>query len=367
MSDAPAGDGDSAVGNDGRGSVTAGRFVGNLTLFAIFFVATAVVSQYAFPFPPDGFVARRLQFVESARPSFNVVFLGSSVTLRGVDPIQFDADVARKCGGQIRSANLGVKGADGSIIDTLLDELTARLPDSIRWVVFETRAWDDQVEPLAESNWRAIWSHSPSNTLGWVLDTWALPEPLSIRLALINDHLMHLIARTLRIGRGIKIVQSWYEGTAPIELPDRGAELFMSGWTASAGERERRERLVRDFSSFDRRVEKLAATSRHDTKLSLRERSRFQQRLGTVREASLGSLHFMVPNANERARSLRAKSGSLRELVPDLVMLDDPGSHPYFFAHENRWDRTHLNARGAAFLTTELAEAFCEQFGSDLP
>lgn len=343
-----------------------GRFVRNLALFVVFATATAIVSHHLFPFPANHFVKGRMEFLEAVSPGFDVAFLGSSATLRGVDPVRFDEEVERRCGGRVHSVNLAVRGANGSFIDTLLGEATGRISDSLRWVVFEARAWDEQIEPFAQSDERAIWLHSVTNTTEWVLDVWALSEPISTRFALMKDHLLHMMVRYLRVGQGVAIVRSGFVGPVAIDMPKRGAELLAPGPRLSAGEQERRRRFLADPEGFDRDVARLAASPRDGRELSRREHSRFEDRLAVVREGSLGSLHFLVPNANKRARALRTKSESLRELIPDLVMFDDPVSHPEFFDPSNRWDRVHLNERGAGLLSSKLAAAFCQRFGSEV-
>jgi hypothetical protein len=344
--------------------MTPGRVVRNLALFLGLSITILVLSNQLFPFPAPAFVANRLNYLESHSPGFDIAFIGSSATLRGVDPHQFDEAVEHECRLRVHSINLGVRGADGSFIDTLVAQALRRRPNSLKWTVLEARAWNEDIESLGDSDERAIWLHSASNTYEWILDVSGHTESAGKRFEKIRDHVAHMAAHYLRIGQGPAIIHDLASVKPLIAMPHRGAELMNSLSRTSPTERERRRRLLEDLDGFKQNITRLSSTPRDSKELSTRERDRLKSRLESAQDASLNTMHFLVPNANERARKLRAKSDALTRELPNLVAFDDPENFPALFEVEKRWDRVHLNDQGAKILSIELAKAFCKRFGT---
>jgi hypothetical protein len=290
------------------------------------------------------------------KDDFDLVFLGSSRTVRGFVPSQFDAELAAQ-GFETRSFNLGVAGARVTEMLFVLERLVELAPRNLRYVLIDPEDFGqihDTRNALAQSG--IVW-HDPSTT--WLAARHVLASERGDKLEVLRDHTRACALNVLNVGRAARWVNAAL-GRGPDEalvaevLGERG-----DGHTALFDDQEtlrgRRRRFERGRAEYERMVQGYRESARPEGGPA----EEFLELLGRV-EALVRALGaepvFVIQPALARQWDLikAAESGA----VGALLRYDDPERDAALFAHEQRFDSLHLNDAGAALFTGRLAEDF---------
>ena len=110
-----------------------------------FALSSALVAQLASPRDREG-LGYKLRYFEERKDSFDAVFFGSSMVMRGVMPRVFDAAL-RDRGHEIRSFNLGIPGMGDFEVDWILREVLSSGSERLSFVVLEPGLEVDAIGP----------------------------------------------------------------------------------------------------------------------------------------------------------------------------------------------------------------------------
>lgn len=174
------------------------------------FLGTAALVRPLVPWPAEyGLGPKRDWFVEH-KDEFDVLFVGTSRTFRGIDPRVVDEALAAAGvtgeHGPLRSFNCGVGGMLRFEADHLLDDLLAHRPARLRVVVVEGDPWDPATDFL-KNEWssRSVFWHDTERTR-LALHSVALMrlEPLDAWLRSWR-HVQQYAMKMLNMGQGTRI------------------------------------------------------------------------------------------------------------------------------------------------------------------
>jgi hypothetical protein len=292
------------------------------------------------------------------KDEFTLLFLGSSRTIRGFVPAQFDAALAAR-GVQVRSFNLGVPGGRLPEMLHMLERVAELEPQSLDYVLIDPEDFElihDTRNALAQSG--IAW-HDPATTQLALehLATSARDDQFE-RAA---DHLQALGFNLLNVGRTSRWVNAAL-GREPSprfvadSLGERG-----DGHTALFDDQDtlavRRRRFERGRAEYERMVEVYRAQpqpERAPPPQFLALLARFE---AGVRALGAEPVYVIQPAlARQWDLIAAAQAGAIKP----LLRYDDPELHADLFAHSSRFDSLHLNDVGAEIFTRKLASDFAD-------
>jgi hypothetical protein len=135
----------------------------NLVVFVAAFAVTRGMIDRAAGWEPDGEVAIKLAHLEEHGDDYEVIFIGSSRTFRGVDPGAFDARMA-ELGIELRSFNLGIQGMFAYELEAVLDRVVAMDLTSLRLILVAPDVFQADLETEITSSPRVVAWHDPAET-----------------------------------------------------------------------------------------------------------------------------------------------------------------------------------------------------------
>jgi len=292
------------------------------------------------------------------KDEFTLLFLGSSRTIRGFVPAQFDAALAAR-GVRVRSFNLGVPGGRLPEMLSMLERVAELKPRNLDYVLIDPEDFElihDTRNALAQSGiaWHDI------ETTQLALEHLAASER-GDRFERGLDHVQALSFNLLNVGRTARWVNAAL-GRAPSprfvadSLGERGdghTALFDDQETLTA----RRRRFERARAEYERMVEQYRTQTqpaRAPPAPFLALLARFEAR---VRALGAEPVYVIQPAlSREWDLVAAAQSGA----IEPLLRYDDPELHADLFAHASRFDSLHLNDVGAEIFTRKLANDFAD-------
>ena len=329
-------------------------------LFLVAFAATSALVGRLTGEPELGDLSRKLRAFEAGKDGYEVLFLGSSRVQRGVDPLLFDAELARR-GIELRSFNLGVAGMKPHAANFLLREVLAAQPARLRFVVVEIDGWDPDLPAVNRYGRRAIHWHDGAETLSALRSTLAADKPWPARVELAVQHLLHLGARLTAAGRGPDAVGNLLEPadrTVP-ELPSRGFKAFPVAPLDEPSHHPFRQRFQREQASYRRAVTELAdGPPRGPAGIPDFRLAALSAQAKLLRQAGIEPVYLLPPIPRPSPEvDLLARRGA----IPNLLAFNRPDLFPELFEVEQRFDHEHLNRHGAEAFTRHLARRFEEE------
>lgn len=293
--------------------------------------------------------------------AYDLVFLGSSLTFRHVDPEVFDAEL-RACGLPVRSYNFGVPAMREpelrSVAELVLRRRTARL----RYVVLQDPIRAEGVTANMMSDrgrYFRGWERAPDTVRDVICYTGTRAG--QARRALGNAKA--IAAEQIGLGRLARFFTPITK--APLRY-DPGYREARGFWPSDRDDLEfAANPELRQPMSGDLLAEALGGGGYTPSRAASECRAR--QLLDTVDRLEQGGLevfYFISPNPREVAHD-RAVREALERIAPDLEVLDlgDPRAHPEYFALERWNDVGHLDARGAAMVSRDLGRGLCARLG----
>ncbi len=301
------------------------------------------------PYPEDEILRAKLEHLDRHAGEYDGVFLGSSRIHRGFVPEFF----RKKTG--LRVFNLGLLYGRPHELDVILEDLLAK--HRFRVVFVEVMDWAPSVNADLADQERTIRWHTPRQTVSAVRTTWRAEGSTVEKLGRTGEHAGHLLKRSVNFGGGVPWLRSWF---------DDGRRHAAWSRTIARGD---------GFVAYEWETDPLYAREREA--FPTKYVDEYRRQVATVEDdnASPGSLaHFNVDAQSEQQERIEASGAEavfvvpgLRRGTPGWHRLDDdgivrtlltfnhPGRYPELYAVENRFDRRHLNTRGALVFTRELA------------
>lgn len=299
----------------------------------------------------------KLDAFAQRKDEFNVVFIGSSRTVRGFVPAQFDAQLAER-GVSVRSFNFGVAGARLPEMLYVLERVAELRPKALKYVFVDPEDFElvhDTRNALAQAG--ILW-HDPRTT--WEVTRALLSSERDDNvLPVLLDHGEAFALNALNVGRTARWVNLALGRRADAGLVAETLGERADGHTALYDDQEtlrgRRRRFERSRDEFERMVANYRTQARPEQAAQpqfVEMLQRFERR---VRELGATPI-FVIQPALTRQWDLvqAAESGAIEA----LLRYDEPERHPELFAHHNRFDSLHLNDAGAAHFTRALGDDF---------
>jgi hypothetical protein len=277
------------------------------------------------------------------KDEFTLLFLGSSRTIRGFVPAQFDAALEER-GVRVRSFNLGVPGGRLPEMLHMLERVAELEPQRIDYVLIDPEDFElihDTRNALAQSG--IAWHDLATTQLA--LEHLAASER-DERFERAADHVQALGFNLLNVGRTARWVNAAL-GRAP-------SPRFVAD---SLGERGDGHTAL--FDDQDTLAERMVEAYRAQPQPERAPPAQFLALLARF-EAGVRALGaepvYVIQPALARQWDLiaAAQSGA----IEPLLRYDDPELHADLFAHSSRFDSLHLNDVGAEIFTRKLANDF---------
>ncbi|HIJ66032.1 MAG TPA: hypothetical protein HPP77_08780 [Candidatus Hydrogenedentes bacterium] len=353
-----------------RRRVTGGcRALRNLTLFVVVIALANVAFERAFPRRSHCLLDSKLNHLQQQIDRYDVVFIGSSLVYRGVDPAVFNEELSKR-GWQLDSFNFGVPGIQFEEMGLLIERMVAMNPERLKWLVIDLHSLSYLLGSTGWYTKRHVAWHTPSATLNACVRLWGGRKRFATKLNLTRVHLGHLVMKCLNIGRGGQLLDGSPE--TPTER-NRGYEsLEMSYRTAvesggDSAEKQLAERarvldVYRKFYSEDVSALKTRIQDDSETDGALPgafDRLLLARQNKRIREAGMMPLYFVMP-ADPTVFPIGLPARALHR-AGDIVLIGDyhdPLNLPELFAPKNRYDRNHMSETGARLLSELLAADF---------
>ena len=313
----------------------------NILWAAVAFVAVTAGVGRLLPVPSD--LDEKLDYFRAHASSYSVVFLGSSVVYRQIDPNLFDRELGN-AGARSRSFNFGAPGMENGEADHLVHEIFSARPNQLRYLFL-----DVSLPSLGLGDPRtarfAAWHSVPAtaHSLGAIWRARAAP---GVALVAAWNDVRGFLHRATRAGYLSEIVDS---STSDMAAADGG---FVPLDVAHEGAKRRRHgRFVREATRWLERRDQLVTEQP-----AVGPEARYQNEL-IARIAEECRAHGVVLLL-VRAPSIEEKQA----IVSDAPLFDfqDPIRYPELYQLSARFDGDHLNRVGAAIYTKLLAQRFAE-------
>jgi hypothetical protein len=301
----------------------------------------------------------RFEIWRDLRDDYTVLYLGSSILYRGIRPNIIDAALSTP-DHPVRSFNLAAPGMfsleTDAVLERVLDVGSARL----ELIVLEVPSWRVPALFLGTA-WseRAIAWHTPAQMriVAEDLLTRRNLNPIE-RLEGAWLHLGHFARRQSNLGAGRRGVESAMRTRTEQQTLD---VLQDAGWRplerAPLPETiERRERFLESAEKYRAIMdERLGAGPRVAPQSELEGYNfrALRAQIERIERSGHRAVYVVPPQPEDSARARRLAADGW---LPDLIDLNRPDLHPELFAVRNRFDASHLNARGAARFSALLAE-----------
>lgn len=354
-----------------------------------FATALAIASTFFFhAFGPPKEFRDRMAYFREHKDTYDVVFVGSSVTKFGIDPKVFDralleADVgvnARLGAGgnaRIRSFNMGIRDAYGFEVDHRIREIVAMKPECLKWMLIEPRLW--KLKSEREFSDRDIWWHSWRQTRLIAGAISRIPVRWRDKFPLLAGHLGHWSARCLNVGKGSNALgflvagedekraerelsryDDFEESAGYWRLTREYIQLVSPGLIQLADAAEPRVRAyeirVRErIAELDAQGQTGAPAPAH-VSLAVRDQVKF------LRANGIEPIYVLPPGIDPyHSRFDWVHTLFWEGVAPEPFAFDDPRKYPDLYAASARFDDAHLSEDGATLYSIHLAHRMAEK------
>jgi hypothetical protein len=311
------------------------------------------------PWPEEYGLRAKVEHLRQNADRYDLVYVGSSRTYRGLDPHVIDPLLAER-GIQVLSFNVGVGGMYAYERDHLLRSVVALRGERLRWIVMESGMYEPRAD-FGANRWstRSVHWHDLEGTWLAMRSSLRLDAPWLERLDACWTHLQLFGMRLFNMGQGRRIVLDLLGASGdPLGRALSPAELAEGrGYQALEG-------LVReDTNAWQRRLaadpQFARALARHVAErnaappdLEHLDVEAIRAQLADVRAAGLELIHFLPPGNDGHPEVLALHA---RGDIPHLLHYNDPAAYPDFFDDDSRYDEVHLSAESAAALSRRVA------------
>jgi hypothetical protein len=161
----------------------------------VVFLGTVLLAECVkAPRPPAPAQLHQKLGLLSQERAVDLVFLGSSRTHFQFIPESFNAESEQR-GVNVGSFNFGLPGAQGHEIDYLLERYIQSRP-GLKYVFIEFPGFEYQTPDIHERTFRQVHWHDARRTLDSVKTSLRGPLALGLRLAEVEDDVLHFLLRT---------------------------------------------------------------------------------------------------------------------------------------------------------------------------
>ena len=304
--------------------------------------------------PQIAHYADKFEFWQSHASEFDVLLFGTSSVFRGIDPVVFDAETARR-GEPTRTFNASMPGLKFADQQYFLERYLEAAAPSLAWVIVEpnTRVFLDYDNITKE---RIIAVHDLRNTWALLRLTWALPDTLRNKIVYSANH---ALAATYWLVSGGSLARRLFRDTPIDRPPDLERTLGFESIEAAYPDEIQHRRIAFSLivrGMIDGRIDSDFASA-SDERLPAVAVDRFREMGRDVEQRA--KLGWLVMPYFGKSRNWRFRNtfgdGALPGILFDLEhpAEDDRGPNPRFFS-----DRTHVSPAGARHFSRVLARSF---------
>lgn len=331
------------------------------------FLAGAALLRTQVPLADELHLRAKLEHFAAHKDEYDAIYLGSSRVLRGLDPLRIDADL-RQAGLPMRSYNFGVRGMLPFEQDFVLHRLLESGSSRLRWIFFEGgplsttlpehNPFEDERGLFSE---RGVQWHTPRETRNVLACLRRVRLPLARKLQLARAHLELLGRNLCNLGRGPEILAHWGSAPGPAHLPgkrwERGIERegFEGNDLIKGGELSPRMEAYRlDPELYQAELARVVRENALPVRLEEVELEIYREQQRAAAQHGVELVYITTPTQEGNPEVLR-----LHELghVTTLFHFNDPERYPELFQLDHRFDRGHVNERGAQRFSSLFAQA----------
>jgi hypothetical protein len=320
-----------------------------LAIGLVFFLATAAGQRSLLPWPEGGGLRAKVLTYLDHQDSFDAIYLGSSYTAHGIDPLIVDPIVSQQLGRPFSSFNLAVNAAHRFETDHLIRTLLEDPPERLRFVVIEAQessailVWFERL--VTE---RSIYWHTPRFTSLALLDLADSRRAAAVRGEDAMLHLRMFARHMTNAGFGFALVAS-LTGAEPPSLRRDSANVLRAQGYSEMGRMEdgsiapSRQRLLDHPKGYLKRRDQFESRPRSVDSMRV-ALATLEAEVAFLEARGLVPIYVMPP-------LLRPPEGyeefARRGVISDFLSYASPARHPDLFQLASRWDEQHLSRRGA--------------------
>ncbi len=327
-------------------------------------IGVAGVSQLT-PEPADPTLDAKVAHLEQNRARYDTLFFGSSRIFRGIDPLEFDHEMAAR-GNRTRSFNFAFRGMRAHETNALLRRVLARRPEGLRFVFVELAEWEPGI--IARDTARAVAWHDATETISALHTTLLASGDLRRKFDLLLGHLSHFARRMLRIGRAADHLRARISGDDALDssFPRRGYQPYGPSHHELGQTAKNRSAFLDDLATYDawiaaaggQKEDAEAARILLTHKPMIRPESYNLPALERQRERiqrAGATPVFLIPPFPSNTEALEKL---VADKLPAVFAFNDPARSPQLFRPQHRFDLQHLNTRGARIFSRRVAAKF---------
>jgi hypothetical protein len=281
-----------------------------------------------------------------------------------VVPKVVDAELAAASGGaqQTTSFNFAVLGMELWEMEHLQDEVLALRPARLQTIVMEPQFWrphDVFLEDAFEA--RAVHWHTPALTRDVIEATLYINRPLPERLRMCWLHVKMLARNLTSYAQGPRMLAS-VRGEAPLFdylLPsdlDGNHGYQDPSTTRDELEIADHERFGRTLKAYAEEVAQIEEQDRKISKWMRIENQPVHLLLDQVRKLEGLGLRVLCVVPPGLVPTPEMRMLHQRGLLKELLAFNIPSKYPQFYAPDRRYDRGHMNRKGAEEFSRLLAD-----------
>jgi hypothetical protein len=313
--------------------------------------------------PKAGILNPKLAYLEQHADELDTIFVGSSRVHFQIDPLVFDAEMAR-LGCHSRSFNMGVHALNTAEERHLLKRLAEIDAGRWKWIFIERKQ-------LPARQLRALGSDRQYYFLSGITDLRLSLESIwtsnrGLRNNLIDT--VHLLLAYAYVNIGGGQLSRLLPTPPGASRPEPRVRVDLSRRGFVPVELEIEPALRRRAAAMDRKAlaERLALTRAHDgrfERLSEARAAHFAEQVAAARRVAPNVGLVIFPQAwsywvdDILALEQAAREGRLGEVT--VVNLGDPRRHPEIYVERLWYENDHVIGEGAVMLSTYLARELC--------
>ncbi len=324
--------------------------------------------------PPEGVGLRaKLEYFREHKDEFDVLFIGSSRIVRGVDNALVDEELAAR-GIEVRSFNLAVGGMRTFEQDHMQHQVLEMEPARLRWIFFEggpvgMGVRKDHIfrSPPNLNTDRGVAWHTGRETRNVLRSLARLPLSTreKIRQAILHVELMS--SRYTNYGKGEKLIRELRESSEARLERERKRDEILAGQGYQGLEevtgREVSEEVLAFLDEpgpFEERMGSIEAENELPVEMEHLYTEMYEEQLRATEERGIRLVYLLPPGYEGTPERLMLYE---RGVIPELLNFNDPARYPNLFRLDHRFDKGHMNRRGAVLLSGYIAEAIAELLG----
>jgi hypothetical protein len=327
----------------------------NVVLFSLALAALLRLVDTVSPAPTTTAATAKLRQFRDEAQAYDTIFVGNSHVYRHLVPRLFDAEMAER-GHEVHSYNLAAPGMTFPEMDYVIRQAIEADEGLRRVVIGASVGWHGHEENLQSE--RSVAWHDARGT--WLASTLILHGEGSLvqRNDVVNQHLSVFFSRETRHGRALDWLRAHFgHPPPPFDLSGHERGFLALDEDPDPSLDLRRGQFVRHRAEFRADVKRLRRRGREWIALKPSERDELQDLVHRLRQRGIEVVFFHPPLVDREVPAWQ-------EAVPEVpyFVFNDPQRFGPLYQVPRRFDRNHMNSRGAAAFTRVLADSIATTF-----